>query len=127
MVNTEEKYCKSVVSNEEKWARYIIAEGADVNLVSKFLSYHDKHPKIYEAFKKFSFEAKEAGLEKFSCWFIANRIRWFYQVENREDRVYKITNDYIACYARQLMFDFPELDGFFTTKKMKRIRTKVVE
>jgi hypothetical protein len=33
---------------------------------------------------------------------------------------YKISNDYIALYARLFMHHYPQYDGFFRTKPMKR-------
>jgi len=34
---------------------------------------------------------------------------------------YKISNDYIALYARLFMHENPQYKGFFKTKPMKRV------
>lgn len=99
-----------------------IFKGANQRLVAKFLKYHKDNPELYELFKKFAFEAKDKGRERFSIWMIANRIRWYTQIETT-GKEFKVSNDYLACYARQLIYDFPEFEGFFRTKEMKENRT----
>jgi hypothetical protein len=51
---------------------------------------------------------------------IANRIRWETSIETYSVEEYKISNDYIALYARKFMQDHPSYDGFFKIKEMKR-------
>jgi hypothetical protein len=51
---------------------------------------------------------------------IANRIRWETSIETFSVEEYKISNDYIALYARMFMSDHPEYNGFFRIKEMKR-------
>ena len=34
---------------------------------------------------------------------------------------YKISNDFIALYARLFMHEYPDYKGFFRTKPMKRV------
>lgn len=79
--------------------------------------------KFYELFSKFALEAVAAGRTKISHWLIVNRIRWECAVTGvatcKEDRDFKISNDYIAFMARDFIKDHPEHDGLFTFKKMK--------
>ena len=50
---------------------------------------------------------------------IVNRIRWETAVVTTGDD-YKVSNDFIALYARKFMEDYPKYKGFFVTKEMKR-------
>jgi len=90
------------------------------SLTARFEKFHTDNPKVYELFKKFTFMAIRRGHTRLSAWMIANRIRWETSIETFSDDDYKISNDYIALYARKFMEEFPKYDGFFRTKPMKR-------
>lgn len=91
-----------------------------MTLTDKFNQYHRDNPQVYELFKRFTFMAIKRGHNRLSAWMIANRIRWETSIETFSVDEYKISNDYIALYARMFMQDHPEYDGFFKTKEMKR-------
>jgi hypothetical protein len=92
-----------------------------MTLTDKFNQYHRDNPQVYELFKRFTFMAIKRGHNRLSAWMIANRIRWETSIETFSVDEYKISNDYIALYARMFMRDHPEYDGFFKTKEMKRV------
>lgn len=89
-------------------------------LVRKFNKFHSQNPTVYELFKRFSFKAMNTGHVSFSAWAIMNRIRWECDIETISDDRFKISNDFIALYARKFMEDYPYHEGFFQTKPMKR-------
>ena len=89
-------------------------------LTQRFNQFHNDNPQVYELFKKFTFMAIRRGHKRLSAWMIANRIRWETSIETYSTEEYKISNDYIALYARKFMADFPEYNGFFRIKEMKR-------
>lgn len=91
-----------------------------MTLTDKFNQYHRDNPQVYELFKRFTFMAIRRGHNRLSAWMIANRIRWETSIETFSVDEYKISNDYIALYARMFMRDHPQYDGFFKTKEMKR-------
>jgi hypothetical protein len=91
-----------------------------MTLTDKFNQYHRDNPQVYELFKRFTFMAIKRGHNRLSAWMIANRIRWETSIETFSVDEYKISNDYIALYARMFMQDHPQYDGFFKTKEMKR-------
>ena len=90
----------------------------DKHLLEKFKKFHSDNPDVYSLFKKFAFEAKNSGRERFSHWMIANRIRWYTAIETTGSE-YKLSNDFIALYARLLVYHHPEFQGFFLLKQMK--------
>lgn len=92
----------------------------ETGLLNRFNDFNEKNPEVYELFKKFTFQAASRGHKRLSAWMIANRIRWETQIETVNDD-YKISNDYIALYSRKFMKDYPQYDGFFQTKEMKRL------
>lgn len=89
-------------------------------LTNRFNQFHNDNPQVYEMFKKFTFMAIRRGHNRLSAWMIANRIRWETSIETISVEDYKISNDYIALYARKFMSDYPEYNGFFQIKEMKR-------
>ena len=89
-------------------------------LTERFKQYHRDNPQVYDLFKKFTFMAIRRGHKRLSAWMIANRIRWETSIETYSVEEYKISNDYIALYARKFMQDHPSYDGFFKIKEMKR-------
>jgi len=91
-----------------------------LTLTERFNQYHRDNPHVYELFKKFTFMAIRRGHNRLSAWMIANRIRWETSIETFSVEEYKISNDYIALYARKFMNDHPEYNGFFKIKEMKR-------
>ena len=98
----------------------VMENNMENSLKSRFDVFHADNPQVYELFKKFTFMAIGRGHNKLSAWMIANRIRWETQIEVITTDDYKISNDYIALYSRKFMEDFPEHDGFFRIKTMKR-------
>ena len=91
-------------------------------LKKKWWEFHKANPHIYRLFEKYSFDVIKAGHKKCSHWRIMNQIRWYdlTETEKPNGEQYKISNDYIAYYARLFMHCHPEYNGFFNVKEMKR-------
>lgn len=90
-------------------------------LSERFEEFDTKNPHIYKLFCKYTKQAVDSGKDRLSHWLVVNRIRWDTEVVTITDEKYKISNDFIALYARKFMKDFPEHEGFFKTKEMKRV------
>jgi|TARA_Y100000052_G_C2924379_1_gene70335 hypothetical protein len=86
----------------------------------KWWLWHKKNPHVYELFKKFTLIAIDRGHKEMSAWLIVNRIRWETSVETSGND-FKISNDFIAYYARLFMHDYPQYEGFFRTKRLTRL------
>ena len=99
---------------------------ADKKLLAKFKAFHEKNPDIYDMFYRFTVDARNANREYFSHWMIAQRIRWYTTVETT-GKEFKLSNDYIALYARLVIWQNPQWEGFFKFKKMKTIRSESME
>lgn len=89
------------------------------SLKQRWWSWHKENPHVYELFERFSNEAIGKGHTRLSAWLIINRIRWETMVETSGDD-FKISNDYIAYYARLFMAYNPQHEGFFHTKELRR-------
>jgi len=84
----------------------------------RWWAWHKKNPHVYRLFERFTHEAIARGHKHLSAWLIVNRIRWETTVVTRGGE-FKISNDYIAYYARLFHALNPEYEGFFRTHKMK--------
>jgi len=83
----------------------------------KFPQYHTDNPHIYEAFKKYAFEAINSGRKHFSSEAIINRIRWDSMIRGAGE--YKINNNYKSFYSRMFANEFPDYRDFFFMRKSK--------
>ena len=78
--------------------------------------YHKENPQVYDAFKKFTFQAINSGKKHLGSKMVFERIRWFTSVEARSD-CFKLNNNYHAYYARKFMQEYPAYKDFFRTRK----------
>jgi|TARA_B100001778_G_scaffold330509_1_gene333133 hypothetical protein len=88
------------------------------SLKKKWWAWHKQNPHVYKLFERFTLEAISKGHKRLSAWLVVNRIRWETTIETSGSD-FKISNDYIAYYARLFHALNPKYDGFFITKKMK--------
>tara|TARA_B100000575_G_scaffold51979_2_gene38725 strand:+ start:8510 stop:8899 length:390 start_codon:yes stop_codon:yes gene_type:complete len=88
-------------------------------LQAEFDRYHEENPKVYEAFKRLTFQLINAGRENFSASAVVERIRWGVSIGEYGPDDFKINNNYRAFYARLFHMEHPKHDGFFRTRKQK--------
>jgi hypothetical protein len=84
----------------------------------KWWDWHLSNPHVWSLFERYAFEAISSGRKNYSHWAILQRIRWNYEIETRGGE-FKISNDYIAWYARMFAAKHPEHRGFFRLKPLK--------
>lgn len=82
-----------------------------------FDRWHEDNPGIWAYFERFSFEAISHGHKRISHWLIINRIRWevFIVTTGRD---FKISNEFIAFYARLWRKTYPQHKELFKIKRM---------
>lgn len=68
----------------------------------QFEKFHSENPKVYELFKYFTMQVRNAGFHKYSAEAVLNQIRWYTTIETRGDD-FKINNDYKPYYSRMYM------------------------
>ena len=81
--------------------------------------YHKDNPDIWKAFEKFTLEAVAAGKKHYSSKSIFERIRWETEVEAKHE-IFKINNNFTPHYARIFEKKYPNLEGFFRKRKVKK-------
>jgi hypothetical protein len=98
-----------------------VFDEADPRLVERFFKFHEENPKIYEQFKLYSQRLLSGGRKHYSAWPIIAKIRFEYDVQTSGPE-FKISNDFIALYARLLIAEDISFKDFFKLKKMKKVR-----
>lgn len=89
---------------------------------ARFREYDRAHPEVFRKFRELADGLRAAGWSRYSADALMHRIRWHYHVE-RQDREWKINNDFSSRYARLLMDVDPSFVGFFETRVLKsRVR-----
>ena len=85
--------------------------------------WHQDNPMVWEYFKKYAFEALDAGVSKTGHWYIMGAVRWTVFIETSKVRtaggeLVKLSNDHFAWYARLWKVRYPQHSKLFLTKHM---------
>jgi len=89
-----------------------------------WLRWHKNNPDFFTLFERFTADAISRGHKNLSGWLIANRVRWETSVVTKGNE-YKISNNFIALFARLYMVRHQQYVGFFRTKRMKHLTRDV--
>lgn len=93
-----------------------------------FELFHSLNPKVYELFKKSSFEAIRAGKKKISSKTICGKIKWDMFIQTEEPTLFNdggklvkfcINDAYSSRLARLFAKDFPEHEDIFNYKSLR--------
>jgi hypothetical protein len=98
--------------------------GADPALLARFKEFHLANPSVYETFRAKAEMMLSTGRPKYSAWVIVQVIRWESDLRTKGD-VFKVNNDFIALYARLLIWKDPRFEAFFELLQMKPKRRKI--
>ena len=90
----------------------------DRELVRKFAEFHHDNPHVYDELRDLALRAKRHGRSNYSINGLYEVLRWHRSFET-DDPEFKLSNNHRAYYARLLMVQEPELEGFFRTRKTK--------
>ena len=90
------------------------------NHVRKFVKFHQAHPEVYDLFKRFAFEAINAGMTRISGRFLLYRIRWEVSVVTKgagwnmhAGKEFKLNDHLSPYYSRLFVIDHPQYRDHF--------------
>jgi hypothetical protein len=97
----------------------------DVQL--RWLIYHEANPKVYDLLVRFTREAFRAAsargrdLKRYGIQAVAERARWFvfFEAEGEED--FKLPNEFLSRYAREIMTRETDLRGAFELRTLQTV------
>lgn len=88
-----------------------------------FKKYDKENPEIWDAFVKYSKEAKYTKrFKNYSAKGIFEIIRW-HSATSAKDGKFKLNNNFHADYARKMMSAYPDFKGFFRTRMIRAQRS----
>ena len=85
-------------------------------LPADFERFHAENPQVYRLFERFTFDAIYAGRTRFSSDAVLHRIRWYTNIETKDEAGFKINDHWTAFYARLFMRNYPQHKGFFSLR-----------
>lgn len=88
------------------------------SIQEEFEEFDAANPHVYAAFKRFAREALRSGRPRFGAKAIYERLRWHYAMKTTGEE-FKLPNNYTSRYARKLIAECPEFDGFITTATLR--------
>ena len=84
----------------------------------QFWQFHRENPKVYEYLKQLSLELRMRGVQSYSINSLFEVLRWKKALATDNDD-FKLNNNFRSRYARLLMKEEPELEGFFEVRSLQ--------
>jgi hypothetical protein len=87
----------------------------------RFATFQADYPQVERMIIGFARQAKRRGFEHYGIDAIVNRARWEVAMTWGPDseQGFKLNDHFSALYARKIMAENPDLDGFFFTRKRR--------
>jgi hypothetical protein len=95
----------------------------------RFIEFDEKNPHVFEKLREFALQMKRSrgvkhtgrARSKYSMKALWERLRWHVMFEMECRGEWKLNNNFTALFARKLMEEEPELEGFFETRKRRTL------
>lgn len=84
----------------------------------RFEAFHEANPHVYRALRLLALRLRRSGRRHYGMKGLFEVLRFDRALRTDGDE-FKLNNNYTAAYARKLMADEPELDGFFETRSSR--------
>lgn len=83
----------------------------------RFNKFHEENPQVYKQLLSMSWQLKNAGHDKCGMKMLFEILRWRSMLKTTGEE-YKLPNSYTSRYARLIMENETELEGFFETRTL---------
>ena len=83
---------------------------------SRFMAFHREHPEVYVKLVQMARQSKALG-KPVGIGCLWENLRWNFWIEKDEE--WKMPNDYRSRYARVIMENNSDLEGFFETRGLR--------
>ena len=90
---------------------------SDDKIARCFAQFHRANPHVYQGLCRLALKVKRAGHQHYGIKALFEVLRYEYALTTISDDGLKLNNNYTALYARMLMKQEPELDGFFNLRE----------
>lgn len=84
----------------------------------RFETFHSNNPKVYDKLVELSRQAKAKGFSHYGIRTIWELMRWHFEVVEQQDGLYYLNDHFHSRYARKIMENEHDLDGFFHIRRL---------
>lgn len=96
-----------------------------LSLEERFRRFHEQNPHIYAALRDLALQLKRRGRRRYGLKSLFEVLRWHHALQTDDPNSdFKLDNNWTAFYARELMDNEPDLDGFFETRTQRWIERR---
>jgi hypothetical protein len=89
-------------------------------LAEQFLDFHVQNPEVYVELRTLALQMRRRGVEQYGIGGLFEVLRWHRRMQTVDQASeFKLNNNYRSFYARLLMDNEPELDGFFELRTLR--------
>lgn len=86
----------------------------------RFEAFHEANPAVYAELVKLARRAKRTGQQKVGIELLFAVVRWRRMMATRDESSgFKLNDHYTSRYARLIMAQERDLDGFFSTREIR--------
>jgi len=106
-------HCRRVAWEENKGAK------RQSELDDAFYDFHEANPHVYRMLVAMARRLKARGIDHYSIRKLWHVMEWEYIFKVSANSDFKLNNNYTSRYARLIMEQEPDLDGFFEVRERK--------
>ena len=86
----------------------------------EFQAFHAENPHVYQALEERALQLRRSGITRWGIKALWEVVRYELALRTSSSaRSFRLNNNYTSHYARLLMYNRPELDGFFETRERR--------
>lgn len=89
----------------------------EATIQERFEAFHASNPRVYRALRELALAMVRAGVRHYGIKGLVEKVRWEFTMQT-QGQPFKICNSYTSRYARLLVRNEPELEGFFELRKL---------
>ena len=93
-------------------------------LKADFEQFHENNPRVYEELLELAFRLHRAGRKRYGIGSLFEVLRWHRAIKTHGSD-FKMSNNHRAFYARLIMENEPELEGFFQVNEQPSERAEL--
>jgi len=88
-------------------------------IAERFAEFDEKNPHVKKMLIALALADKRAGMQRGGMQMYLEQVRYRMRRRTTTSEPFKVSNDFAAHYARCIMRDVPELEGFFELRELK--------
>lgn len=89
----------------------------EATIAERFQAFHEANPHVYEALRDMALWLKDQG-KRAGMKLLFEQLRWLSLIQT-DGEPYKLNNDFTGRYARLIMEQEPQLDGYFEIRELR--------